>query len=154
MSNKRHRQKGAAAVEMAFVAPFLALLLLGTVEFAFKFAQYNEIRHATREGARYAAVSNPDLNLDGTAGIQHADIVLNVCNALNLPAFGTVKVATTQADDDIGSVATVTVTAAVGSLSNAPLITGFLPSSLSNTATFRLEQEATWTANPTGSNCP
>ncbi len=154
MRNKQHRQRGAAAVEMAFVAPFLALLLLGTVEFAYKFAQYNEIRHATREGARYAAVSNPDLNLDATAGIEHADIVLDVCNALNLPSFGTITVATTRAGDTIGSVATVTVTAAVGSLSNAPYITSFLPASLSNTATFRLEQDPTWTANSTGTNCP
>ncbi len=154
MRNKQHRQKGAAAVEMAFMAPFLLTLLLGTVEFAYKFAQYNEIRHATREGARYAAVSSPDLNLDATAGIEHADIVLDVCNALNLPAFGTITVATTRTGDIIGSVATVTVTAAVSSLSNAPLITGFLPSSLSNTATFRLEQAATWTPNPTGTDCP
>jgi Flp pilus assembly protein TadG len=152
MRTHRENQKGAAAVEMAMIAPFLILLLLGTVEFSYKFAQYNEIRHSAREAARFAAVSNEDLDIDGTAGIQNNDIVLNACNSLNLPSFGTVTVTTTRADSAIGSIATVQVSAAVGSLSNAPFITGWLPSSLDNTATFRLEQEASWTAG--SGTCP
>lgn len=155
MTRKREHQRGAAAVEMAMIAPFLLLLLLGTVEFAYKFAQYNEVRHAAREGARYAAVSNPALNLDGTAGIQNNDVVLAVCNSLLLPG-STKTVTTTRTGSTIGSVATVQVNATVGSLTNAPLITGFMTSiissGLTNTATFRLEQPATWNAG--SGTCP
>lgn len=150
MRTHREKQKGAAAVEMAMIAPFLILLLLGTVEFSYKFAQYNEIRHAAREGARFAAVSNPALN--GGSAVNNAAVITNACNALNLPSFGTVTVTTTRTGSSIGSTATITISAAVGSLSNAPFITGFLPSSLSNTATFRLEQTATWTAG--NGTCP
>lgn len=150
MRTHREKQKGAAAVEMAMIAPFLIMLLLGTVEFSYKFAQYNEIRHSAREGARFAAVSNAALN--GGSTVNNAAVITNACNALNLPSFGTVTVTTTRTGANIGDTATITISAAVGSLSNAPYITGFLPSSLSNTATFRLEQTATWTAG-TGT-CP
>jgi hypothetical protein len=37
----------------------------------------------------------------------------------------------------------------VQSLSNLPLITSFLPTTLTNTATFRLEQPAKWTGGST-----
>ncbi len=145
----RKKERGASAVEMALVAPFLILLLIGTVEFAYKFAQYNEVRHAAREGARYAAVSDRDHNLDGTAGIQNADVVLAVCNAINLPG-STVTVTTTRTGATIGSTGTVTVNASVTTMTNAPIVTQFLnsvvASGLNNTATFRLEQAATWNA--------
>lgn len=146
---KGHKQRGAAMVEMALVAPFLILLLLGTIEFAYKFAQYNEVRHAAREGARYAAVSDADRNLDATPGIQNADVIRAVCNAVNLPG-STITITTTRTGATIGSTGTVRVNATVGTLTNAPIVTQFLntvvASGLNNTATFRIEQAATWAA--------
>lgn len=41
----------------------------------------------------------------------------------------------------LGDEGTVTVTATVSSLSNAPLISSFLPSTLSSSVDFRLEQD-------------
>jgi Flp pilus assembly protein TadG len=42
---------------MAFVAPFLILLLFGIIEFAWIFAQDLTVKHGAREGARLAAVA-------------------------------------------------------------------------------------------------
>ncbi len=139
----RNRDKGASLVEFAILMPFLLLLVLGIVEFGFLLGESNEIKHATREGARYAAVSNPDR--DG-GGIGNSDVVDAVCDALDLNSktFGITIVAPSGTDrlDD----ATITVTeTGVTSLSGAPLISSLIPSTLSNSATFRLEQDALWT---------
>ena len=75
----KSRENGASLVEFALIAPFLLLLLLGIVEFGYLFGQYNEVRHAAREGARYAAVSYPDL--DG-GGIGSSDVVEAVCDSI------------------------------------------------------------------------
>ena len=53
---------------------------------------------------------------------------------------------------DRGDYGEVTITATVSSLSGAPVISAFLPSQLSNDATFRLEQDAAWTNGNSG-NC-
>lgn len=145
-------ERGAALVEMAIVTPFLLLVLFGTVEFAYKFAQYNEIRHASREGARYASVSNEALDLDGDGVITATDVVMATCDAMSLPAAGA-SITTTMTGAEIGDMATLQISVAVSSLSNVPLVTGLLPSSLSDTATFRLEQPATWSAF-TNQPCP
>lgn len=151
------REGGASLVEFALVAPFLLILLLGIIEFGFLFGQYNEVRHAAREGARYAAVSNPDR--DG-GGVGNSDVVDAVCESINLPG-STVTVIMREVDadgnpindgssPDRGDYGEVTITATIDSLSGAPIITSFLPSQLDNTATFRLEQDAGWTAGGTG----
>lgn len=141
--HKRNRERGAAVVEMAFVAPFLIILLLGVVEFGWKFGEYNEVRHATREAARFAAVSEPDL--DGDSDFDSDDIVQAVCDSLNLSGAGTVDIdIDLGGTGQIGDQSEITVTLDVDSLTGAPLITPFLPSSLSNEVTFRLEQPATW----------
>lgn len=143
MNTSKRRERGASAVELAIVAPFLLILLLGIVEFGFVFGQYNELRHAVREGARYAAVSEPDLV--APVGVGNEDVVATVCNALGLGA-PVVEITTTQAGTAIGDVGSITVTLDTGSLSNAPIISIFVPDQLENTATFRLEQVATWSA--------
>lgn len=141
------RERGASAVEMAIVAPFLLILLLGIVEFAFLFGEYNELRHAVREGARYAAVSEPDLN--GDSVIDATDVVKKVCDSMGLGA-PTVEITLTQTGTAIGDVGSVQVTLDTESLSNAPLISSFIPDQLDNTATFRLEQPAKWSAGTHG----
>lgn len=143
MFRNRNREKGAAVVEMAFVAPILIILLLGVVEFGWKFGEYNEVRHAAREAARFAAVSEPDL--DGDSDFDATDVVTAVCDSLNLSGAGTVDIELDLGGTGmIGDQSQIEVTLDVDSLTGAPLITPFLPSSLSNEVTFRLEQPATW----------
>jgi len=137
---------------MAFVAPFLLILLLGIIEFGFVFGQYNEVRHAAREGARFAAVSNVDLDTDSDGDIDATDIKNTVCGALNLPSTNVEIEVDLLGTSAIGQTAEVTVTAHIESLSGAPIISGFVPDDLENTATFRLEQKATWTDQTFGSS--
>ena len=145
-------ERGANLVEFALIAPLLVILVLGIIEFGLLFGEYNEIRHSAREGARYAAVSNPDLGEPNWED----NVVKSVCDALNLPNAGTITVAVTGpsagAKPAKGEYATVSVTANVSSISGAPLISSFIPNSLSNEATFRMERDAEWTS-PVNGTC-
>lgn len=49
-------QDGAAAVEFAIVVGFLAMIVFGVLEFGLVFWQVQNLRSATREAARVAAV--------------------------------------------------------------------------------------------------
>ncbi len=138
------RERGASLVEMAFVAPLLLILLLGIIEFGAVFAQFNDVRHGAREGARFAAV-----NAGTATGIRDL-----VCDSMDFSnGIGAITVDITRAGSSLGSTASITVTAQVDSLSNAPLITSLLPGDVSSTIDFRLEQTATWAAT-TGMACP
>ncbi len=144
-------------VEFALVLPFLLLLILGMVELSIVFAQYNEIRHGAREGARYAAVSRPDYDGAGGTG-DFADVLAVTCDKVNLPNVGmTVALASNETDGDGVperlEYATLTVQASTSSLTKIPLVSFLVPDSLTNTATFRLEQDGAW--SPTGATaCP
>lgn len=143
MRTRESRERGAALVEMAFVAPFLVMLLLGMIEFGWMFGQFNEVRHAAREAARFAAVSEPDLTGDGA--FDENDVLQAVCDAMNMAGTGNVDLEIDQVTGaDIGDTAEIELTLHVGSITRAPLITSFLPTELSNTARFRLEQPADW----------
>jgi len=149
---RKNRERGAALVEMAVVAPMLLLLVLGIVEFGWKFGEFTELRHAGREAARYAAVSAPDLTGDGVFTTD--DIVVAACNALNLSGTASGSITIDQVTgDDIGDTAHIALTIDVESLTNAPIISSFLPTSLSNETTFRLEQAATWSDTTLSGQC-
>jgi Flp pilus assembly protein TadG len=53
---KVHREDGAAAVEFALVVSLLVMLVFGLMEYGLAFWQIQNLRSATREGARVAAV--------------------------------------------------------------------------------------------------
>ena len=53
------REDGAAAVEFALIAGVLAMLIFGMLQFGLAFFQLQNLRSATREGARLAAVGAP-----------------------------------------------------------------------------------------------
>ncbi len=147
-------ERGAALVEMAVLAPLLLLLALGIVEFGWLFGQFNDVRHGAREGGRFAAVDGGDENA----------IADRVCQSMDGLDAGmtliTITVAEVESNGEAGiqkgDTGTLQVTADVGSLSNAPIISAFMPSQLSSTVEFRLEQDPdTWApATVTKATCP
>ena len=151
---KKDKERGANLVEFAILMPLLVLLILGIVELGFKFSQFNELRHGVREGARYAAVTRPDLN---GSGVDNSDIVKAVCDAINLPNT-TLSIALANESGGSGNrldYASVEVTATVPSLTSVPIISGFIPTSLTNKAVFRLEQDfAAGVSTFGGQACP
>lgn len=54
--NSKNSERGAAAVEAAFILPVLLLLVIGIMEFGFLFNQQIQATNAAREGARNAAI--------------------------------------------------------------------------------------------------
>lgn len=56
----RRRQDGSAAVEMAFIAPVVLLLMMGIIEFSLVFFSTLTMQYAVREGARYAVTGRTD----------------------------------------------------------------------------------------------
>jgi hypothetical protein len=54
----RARQRGQSAVELALIAPFLLLLMLGTVEIGNALNSYVTLVNSAREGARLGARGN------------------------------------------------------------------------------------------------
>jgi Flp pilus assembly protein TadG len=54
------REEGAAAVEFALIVGVLAILVFGLLEYGLAFWQVQNLRAATREGARVAAVGGDD----------------------------------------------------------------------------------------------
>src|SRR5919106_1578348 len=56
MRAKIHHEDGAAAVEFALIVGLLAVLIFGMLEYGLAFWQVQNLRAATREGARVAAV--------------------------------------------------------------------------------------------------
>ena len=139
-------------MEFAILSPLLILLVLGIVEFGWLFGQFNEIRHSAQEGARWGAVSHPDVNGDSTE--DWSDLVARACGAANLPSGTTLMISGSFASADKGDTGAVTVTANVAPLTGAPLISVFLPSTLSNSATFRLEKDAPWATTTPETACP
>jgi hypothetical protein len=60
MLRRRRRaggERGATLVEFALISPLLFLIVFGTIEFGFLFLQNLDVRSGTREGARLAAVN-------------------------------------------------------------------------------------------------
>jgi Flp pilus assembly pilin Flp len=53
---KVRREEGAAAVEFALIVGLLAMLIFGMMEYGLAFWQLQNLRAATREGARVAAI--------------------------------------------------------------------------------------------------
>ena len=56
MMMRRQERKGSALVETAVVYPVLFLLVLGIILLGISVFRYQQVAHAAREGARWAAV--------------------------------------------------------------------------------------------------
>ena len=133
-------ERGANLVEFAILAPLLIILVLGIVEFGWLFGQFNDVRHGVREGARFAAVDGGD----------ELAIRLRVCTSMDGLSAGMSEIRVQLTDGgDAGNVSTIRVEADVESLSGAPIITSFLPNTLSSEVQFANEQDSdSWGTSP------
>lgn len=137
-------ERGANLVEFAILMPFLLLLLLGIIEFAWLFGLSNDVRHGAREGARYAAV-------DAGANAAIHDYICDAMEPLGDPGFQQLRIQLEQLDTNgisgvqIGDSGRVTVEADVSSLSGLGFIEALMPNELSSVIEFRIEQGPTWT---------
>lgn len=115
-SRAKDRQRGAAAVEFALVAPILLALVGGIVEFSHVYNLQISVTQAAREAARTMAIEN-DQGLAQAAAVAGAP-------GLTPASFGFTFTPGTCADDVIANV-TVTYT--------APAMTGMFGSTLTIT---------------------
>lgn len=99
--SKLRESRGHAVVEMALVLPILLLLVFGITEFGRAWMTVNVLQTASREGARLAVVTGPDV--DAVTARATA-----VCNAA---AIDPTSVDVVGPDDDLERKVTVTVTA-------------------------------------------
>ena len=132
--------EGAAAVEFALVALILFTLLLGIMQFGYLFFQWNEITHAAREGARWAALEYPAGSVATPDTVKYK--VWQAAPDMGLTDADITVTPTNPGIDDVGDPATVTVTRNVPIF--APLIQNILGTSevsikLTSTATLRIE---------------
>lgn len=154
MRHRWRKDRGASLVEFALLAPFLLLLLFGTIEFAWLFSQNLDARHGAREGARLVAVNYPVGPVNPAPSTrtssQTDQIVAEICNRMDV---GSGALITLQSGGTVGAAATAEVDAPANTL------TGFLDWAIPPTmrlvsdVDIRLEQPAGW-ANTTDQACP
>ncbi len=81
------RRRGAAALEVAFVAPLAFLFTLGTIVAGFGTFRHQQVTYLAREGSRWASVRGPEYQTQTetappTAADVHAAAVLPKCVGL------------------------------------------------------------------------
>ena len=126
-------EKGASAVEFALVLPVLVLLVFGIVQFGILFYDYISITHAAREGVRWAALHELEINVKQKT--------IDAAPSLN-PSIAASDITVSNpapTNDDQGEPVTVTVLYTVPI--DLPLMQTFLGSSvaLTSAATQRIE---------------
>lgn len=98
------RQRGVAAVELAFVLIFLLLLVAGIIEFGRAFWYYDALTKATRDGARLLSMAERDA-FTGTIDTARNRVVA-AANTANLqPALDSGNVVVTCLNKDFISIA-------------------------------------------------
>jgi Flp pilus assembly protein TadG len=106
---RARRDEGAAAVEFALIAGVLAMLIFGMLQFGLAFFEVQNLRAATREGARIGAVGATD-----------AEIQQRVSDA-SYNAIPPAEVQVTACPDPVLPSSTVRVWIDVGTTSDARL---------------------------------
>jgi Flp pilus assembly protein TadG len=75
------RDDGQALVEFALIMPFLLLFIVGIVEFGRAWNEHQVLTDAAREGARIAAVDDPNITPDSVKATINARLA-----SANMPA--------------------------------------------------------------------
>jgi Flp pilus assembly protein TadG len=83
MRRRLHDERGASAVEFAFIVPLLIVLVLGIIEFGHAFQVQGTLSAAAREGVRAMALRNDPADA--------RDVVQNAAASLN-PAITDVQI--------------------------------------------------------------
>lgn len=133
MQTSHKRDSGAAIVEFAIVLPLLLALVFGTIEYGFFMAQHLEVRHASREGARLAAVDFGTLS----------EISSATCDRLEV-STGQAEIRLFKTGSAIGQVARVRVSRPTTSVTG--LYDAILPANVVSEVEMRLEARANWVA--------
>ena len=136
-------ERGASLVEFAMVAPLLIMLVMGIIDFGWILSQNQDIRHGAREAARLAAVDAGSVTVMTTL----------VCDAMNVSSGATVTF--DPGAGSVGATGTVAVDSPVTTLtgfSSLPFVGALYPTTFTESLTFRLEQDATWTVG--SGTCP
>ena len=102
--------KGAATVEFAFTALVLLILIMAIVDFSYIFFVNLTMQHAVRDGARYAATGQSDLDPNPQASAQDR------CDA----AVVRIKVASMGFFDQAGAVVVFKTVNNDGSITQVP----------------------------------
>jgi Flp pilus assembly protein TadG len=76
------RRRGQALTELALLMPFLALLLVGLIEFGFLLYAHIQVSSAAREGARAASLYR-SMRYSTTADVQSNNFSTESCATLN-----------------------------------------------------------------------
>src|SRR4051812_20522096 len=123
MRRRLREQRGASAVEFAFIVPLLIMLVLGIAEFGHAFQVQGTLSAAAREGVRAMALQN-----DQTAARTAAK---NAASSLR-PALTNAQIVVTPATCPAGATTTnVRVTISY----RMPYLTGFFGSGVQLTGT-------------------
>lgn len=87
LRHRRRSERGAALVEFALVVPIFILLVMGTIDFANAFNDYNSVRQGVREGARQVVVAKWDST--GCSGSSAAKVACLTKQRIGLDAART-----------------------------------------------------------------
>lgn len=138
---KSCRDRGAALVEFALIAPLLFMLVFGVIDFGWAFFQQLDVRHGARESARLVAV-NYKTTATPTPADQLTQIIREACNRMDSGENVSVH---------FHRLGTAAVGQSVEVTTKKPVdtLTGFFDVVLAGKVTtsqvrIRLEQDATW----------
>ena len=106
MAARLRREDGQAAVEMAFILPILAALMLAIAQFGIVFNNYVTLTDATRQGARKAAIAR----FTGDQGAAAMALVKSSATSLDWTQPGASVTVTSTDWTTPGSDVTVTAT--------------------------------------------
>jgi len=109
-------KKGQSMVEMALILPIIIILFMGMVEFSRIFGSYLLVTHASREGARLAAIGKTD-----------AEIQTNVTGKVNILDVSDLQIIITPGDGARVTGEDVRVCVKYKLELYTPLITSFIP---------------------------
>lgn len=127
------RQEASAAVEFAILAPLLLLIAAGMIQAGSIVQTAMVVSNAAREGARYAAVSDPNAAQHALSYLQDE---LGSRTDVTLPALSSIVVS----GSTVGEPVTVTVPVSVSV--NLPIMSNLLGTSvpIDGTATMEVSQ--------------
>lgn len=138
-------------MEFAIIMPLLVLLLIGIIESGWIFAQYLDVRHGAREGARLAVVNYPEgTDAPVASPSDNLDaLVVETCSRMSVASGITLSFASAGGE---GDPVTVAVEAPSDTLSGL-LDWAFGSLTVTSTAVLHAEQPATWSTGAGDQSC-